>query len=278
MSIKNYSLLKCRPLQYGIGSGHPGNGKPKRGGHPHFQVLVEGKRGQFHRIAINIISDDSKSSEADSLIRAKYFKTFVLEDLTTALSHESLTFGYHPLDSTPVSNALDFVRMKGLVRTSDMKKMPFLETGPDNDLQELVQNFIDEAINQERILFVFGQQWTDNKQVFFAEENGGIHDIHCNQGNPKDGGHVRDNGVWQDGGIISYHQQSSSWSAIFMAFDSQFTKTTIQTDERGNKLEESVDDSAVDIAVPKGGRKPHTPTPKKNLRSKTKTHRSNPNP
>ena len=85
------------------------------------------------------------------------------------------------------------------------------------------------------MLFVFGAAWTDNSQVFFAGENGGIHDIHANQGNPAKGGHSRDNGIWQDGALLLFDPAKKTWKAVFMAFDSQFTGSTIQTDDHGNQ-------------------------------------------
>lgn len=235
MPIKSYSLLKCKPLQYGIGGGHAPGAKPKQSDHPHFQVLVEGKRGQLHRIAVNIVSDGAPSGTKSSMIRLFYAKTFSLPALTSQLLATSIGFGFKALPSHPNGIALDFVRTTGLVDTAKMKLMPFEETGPDNDIQDILQELFDAAINEGQIVFAFGAAWTDNKQVFFDGEDGGIHDIHCNQGNPAKGGHSKDNGTFQDGAILFYHPSKKTWKAVFMAFDSQFTGNKIVSDEKGNQ-------------------------------------------
>jgi uncharacterized protein YukJ len=262
MPIKSYSVLKCTPLQYGIGAGHAPKGKPKQGDHPHFQVLVEGKKGSLHRVAINIVSDDAKDVTSASMIRLKYFDKFTLPGLTSQLTSTVIKAGFNPLKSASGNAALDFVRLKGLVNTADMKEMPFMQTGPDNDIQDLLQNIFDAAINGGHTLYAFGAAWTDNTQVFFANENGGIHDIHCNQGNPKKGGHSRDNGVWQDGGILVFDPSKSQWKAVFMAFDSQFTGDTIQTDDNGNQVQDHI----TTAAKAKTKKKPKKKSTKKNKR------------
>lgn len=253
MPIKSYSLLKCKPLQYGIGGGHAPGTKPKQSDHPHFQVLVEGKRGQVHRIAVNIVSDGAPSGTDSSMIRLFYAKTFSLPALTSKLLANSIGFGFKTLPSKPDGLALDFVRTKGLVDTTKMKLMPFEQTGPDNDIQDILQELFDGAINEGQIVFAFGAAWTDNKQVFFDAEDGGIHDIHCNQGNPAKGGHSRDNGTFQDGALLFYHPTNKTWKAVFMAFDSQFTGNKIVTDEKGNQKNDS---APAPVPAKKGKTKP----------------------
>jgi len=43
-----------------------------------------------------------------------------------------------------------------------------------------------------------------------------VHDIHMNQGNS--GAFGRDDGVWQDGGLLMHFPGESRWVAVFLAF------------------------------------------------------------
>ncbi len=57
-----------------------------------------------------------------------------------------------------------------------------------------------------------------DKYFGFVPGNG-IHDIHMNQGNV--GSFVRDDGVWQDGGVLFHFPREQQWTAIFLKFQSQ---------------------------------------------------------
>ena len=72
-------------------------------------------------------------------------------------------------------------------------------------------------------IYAFGQRWgpedgVPDKVFGFAPGNG-VHDIHMNQGN--DPAFARDDGVWQDGGLLVHFPAVSRWVAIFLAFQSQ---------------------------------------------------------
>ena len=58
----------------------------------------------------------------------------------------------------------------------------------------------------------------------------GIHDIHMNQGNPAP--HAGDNGIWQDGALYVYLPQQKSYTAVFLAFQTESWKT----DGKGNPV------------------------------------------
>jgi hypothetical protein len=55
--------------------------------------------------------------------------------------------------------------------------------------------------------------------VFAFLPGNGVHDIHMNQGNS--GQFTRDDGVWQDGGLLVHFPGESRWVGIFLAFQSQ---------------------------------------------------------
>ena len=53
----------------------------------------------------------------------------------------------------------------------------------------------------------------------------GIHDIHMNQGNPVAGGFNKDNGVWQDGALLIHLPSKGTWTAVFIAFQTESWST-----------------------------------------------------
>ena len=107
-------------------------------------------------------------------------------------------------------------------------------TGLDNDLNEKIEHYIKEAIETDAILYAFGQKWgpeenTPDNYFQFIPGNG-IHDIHMNQGNTTNW--KKDNGIWQDGGILIYFENTKKWLGIFLAFQSQ----VFSTDNKGNAI------------------------------------------
>lgn len=125
----------------------------------------------------------------------------------------------------PDSGALDFLR-GGLV---DVQAGVILaHDGSNNDIIDYLDPILQNAVHARADMFLFGQQ-------YFPEKDG-IHDIHMNQGSvdtisPKTGrmtNFSRDNGTWQDGGIILSFPDGH-WEAVFLAFASQASVT----DDRG---------------------------------------------
>ena len=82
---------------------------------------------------------------------------------------------------------------------------------------------------EDAFVCAFGQRWGPENvrdKIFGFLPGNGIHDIHMNQGNS--GSFARDNGVWQDGGLLVFFPSTGKWSAIFLKFQSQ----TWHTDDR----------------------------------------------
>ena len=126
--------------------------------------------------------------------------------------------------------------------------LPHNIPGPDNDLNEKIDAYVQRAIGDERAsIYAFGERWgpeEGKKDKYFGFLPGnGIHDIHMNQGNV--GKFVNDDGVWQDGGLL-FHFPSidkveagvgaeiwpEQWVAVFLAFQSQCWHTDDQTGHR----------------------------------------------
>jgi hypothetical protein len=104
-----------------------------------------------------------------------------------------------------------------------MTPLPFDVPGPDNDLNEKLDQVVQRAMaDGEAMVYAFGERWgpEDKADKYFGFLPGnGIHDIHMNQGNV--GSFVKDDGVWQDGGALFHFPGEGQWTAVFLKFQSQ---------------------------------------------------------
>lgn len=174
---------------------------------PHLSVYVtvDGKR---NRAAVNV-----KSKLKPSELVYCHAPQFV-HPVTALL--KPMTDGFHALASTPTSGALDFIR-GNLFPLEEAVALPADLPGLDNDLCDIVESLVRRATAEPGArIFIFGEPFPD-----------GIHDIHMNQGNS--GSFVRDDGVWQDGGMMVYSPSLDRWSAVFLAFQSQALHTNDRT-------------------------------------------------
>lgn len=232
MPLKNYGVLKGQAIDRKLGEGQT----------PHYQVLInDGKDKQ--RIAINVKSKQSPS-ELFYLIDDN-FDHPILKGLV------ELENGFHHLERKPSGGGLDFIR-GNLFDTNKMKPLPANVPGPDNDLNELIELYIERAIaSEDTSIYAFGEKWgpePDVKDKYFGFLPGnGIHDIHMNQGNA--GQFQRDNGVWQDGGLIIHYPSRQQWVGIFLAFQSQSFHTDDTTGNRIDNVGITVTSAAVRIVA-----------------------------
>jgi uncharacterized protein YukJ len=207
MPLRNYSALKGRPI----------NNRLATGSSPHYQVLVS-ENGVLHRIAINVRSQDG--SEVQFLVRSR-FEHPITEKLA------ALEEGLHPAPSRPDGIAVDFIR-GNLMQPWELKPLPLSAAGPDNDLNEKIDAYVQRAMSDENAwIYALGETWgpEENKadRYFGFKPGRGIHDIHMNQGNPP-GRFADDNGVFQDGALFFQFPddaQGEQWVAIFLKFQSQ---------------------------------------------------------
>jgi uncharacterized protein YukJ len=205
------------PLRsYGVLSGHIVDTRREgESDSPHYQVHVVDDAGTNYRAAVNVQSQQSPSE----------LLFLVLEDfrhpLTAALS--ATASGWTPLAARPGGPNLDYIRAN-VLDPSAMRRLPPDVTGPDNDLADLLDHYLRRAVGDPQVLaYVFGQRFgpegTTPDKVFGFLPGNGVHDVHMNQGNS--GQFRRDDGVWQDGGLVLHFVAESRWVAIFLAFQSQ---------------------------------------------------------
>jgi uncharacterized protein YukJ len=215
MPLKNYGVLKCKVVDRKLGEGET----------PHYQVLVSDGKVQ-HRIAINV---KSKESPSELLYFVDdNFNHPVIKGLV------ELKNGFNPIERQANGLALDFIR-GNFFDPKKMKPLPHNIPGPDNDLNELIGLYIERALSsQDTTVYAFGEKWGPEDKIkdkyFGFVPGNGIHDIHMNQGNA--GRFAKDNGTWQDGGLLIHYPSRQQWVGIFLAFQSQAFHTDDSTGDR----------------------------------------------
>lgn len=226
MAISNYGVFKGRAISRRLATGSS----------PHYQILLVDEDGTQFRVAINVLSQTPPSEVMF------YVKSFFVHPLTDLV--KPLPSGFTPLASKPDSGALDFIR-GNLFPAGMMTPLPIDTPGPDNDLNEKLDQVVQRAMSDEvALVYAFGQRWgPENKadRYFGYKPGNGIHDIHMNQGNI--GRFVQDDGVWQDGGLLFEFPGQNQWTAVFLKFQSQSWHTDDQT---GHTLNEPVPGDPVD--------------------------------
>ena len=95
--------------------------------------------------------------------------------------------------------------------------------GAGHDVLDYLDPILNQAVSSQATIYIYGSKYDGH------DGQDGIHDIHMNQGNM---GHwMRDNGAFQDGGIILQFSDGH-WEGVFFAFAVQ----AYETDKRGDPL------------------------------------------
>jgi uncharacterized protein YukJ len=219
MPITNYSVLV----------GDPTSGKVVTGKSTHYQITVQAQGGPF-TVAVNIQSTDG--SEVLYAIE----ENFTPPDEAGLLA---LPTGMTKLESAPGGLALDFVRStvdgQPMITKAQMQLLPEVRSkGSEEErmmnrarasaLQNAVVTLLNMTIaDKDGTIYAFGSAYADKGKV------DGIHDIHMNQGNPVNS-YGGDNGVWQDGALLIHLPSQNTWTAVFLAFQTE----SWTTDAEGN--------------------------------------------
>lgn len=228
MPITNYSVL----------AGDPVSGKVVTGSSTHYQITMNAAGGPF-TVAVNIQSVDG--SEVLYAIEEE----FTPPDLAGL---QALPMGMTALTSQPGGLALDFVRStvngQPMVTKAQMTLLPQTNTkvkgasAEEEMIQRARAKALENAVvtllnmtiaDKDGVIYAFGSAYADSGRV------DGIHDIHMNQGNPvggKNGGFSGDNGVWQDGALFINLPSKGTWTAVFIAFQTE----SWTTDSAGNPV------------------------------------------
>lgn len=204
MPLKQYGVLRGRPIDRQLGSGS----------NPHYQIHVVDDTTDY-RIAVNVKSQESPSDVA--YLVDSHFHHPLLAQIA------AMPNGWTVLPPGPGSGALDFIR-GNLFDPRKMTPLPLSVDGPDNDMNEKIDQYIQRAMGDEQaLLYAFGERWGPEEQlkdkIFGFKPGNGVHDIHMNQANSK--AFQQDDAPFQDGAILVYFPGQDQWVAIFLKFQSQ---------------------------------------------------------
>jgi uncharacterized protein YukJ len=156
----------------------------------------------------------------------------------------ALPMGMTKLKSAPGGLALDYVRSMvdgaPMITKAQMTLLPMANAkakGASAEAEAIqrakalaLENAVITLLNmtiadKDGVIYAFGSAYADSGKV------DGIHDIHMNQGNPKNS-HGGDNGVWQDGALMIHLPSKNTWTAVFLAFQTE----SWSTDSAGNPI------------------------------------------
>ncbi len=202
MGVDNYGVWVGYPISY------EAEKRTDDAKSPHISLYyddtADSQQGRY-RAAINI-----KSATKESRLVYWFNREFnkpILDDI------RGLDVGFHPLPPDE-KQGLDYIR-GNLMQFKDGTLVLHDEDGKDNDIIDYMSPVLDNAIAQKAKIFLYGEPFPD-----------GIHNVHMNQGN--EGRFKRDNGVYQDGGII-LEFPGGRFEAIFLAFATQKIHTHDET-------------------------------------------------
>jgi uncharacterized protein YukJ len=189
---------------------------------PHYQIHASDGTNDY-RLAVNV---RSKLKPYDLLyLIDDNFNHPILTRLT------ELKFGFTEIpiaDRKAGEIALDYIR-GNLFDVTKMQPLPFNVPGDNNDLNEVIDLHIQQAIRSpDAELYAFGEPWYEPRipDKIFGFPGRGIHNLHMNQGSS--GRFGRENGVYQDGAILIHYSSRQQWVAAFFSFQSQ----SFHTDDR----------------------------------------------
>jgi len=220
------------PKGYAVLKGIVIDSQPATGNSPHYQIRVVDDETNY-RISVNVRSKYNPK-ELEYILIPDFQHPIITELFNLPLGLKKL--GNTKRERMESGVALDFIRMN-LFNRNEVKIIPSFYPGPDNDLNEVIDAYVESAMGDEdNRIYAFGEPWyeptTPDRYFGFLPGNG-IHDIHMNQGNLIDQ-HKDEDGVYQDGGLIFYFAAESRYVAYFTKFQSQSWHTD---DETGHALD-----------------------------------------
>ncbi|WP_248960017.1 DUF2278 family protein [Sphaerisporangium perillae] len=182
---------------------------------PHYQIHLIDDGGTAYRAAVNV---QSQQAPSELLYLADEDFGHPVTSLLPAAGS-----GWTELASLPGGACLDYIR-GNLFDPAMMRPLPPDLSGPDNDLADRLDHYLQRAINDaDAAVYIFGERWGPEEgspdKIFGFRTGNGVHDVHMNQGN--NGRFRSDDGIWQDGGLLIHLPAESRWVAVFFAFQSQ---------------------------------------------------------
>jgi uncharacterized protein YukJ len=217
MSLQAYGLLKCKAVK---------SVEERDNNKPHYHIHVRANKEDY-RVSINIKSQDLFSEVL--FYTDENFKNDVIENIS------KLPYGFYFNKEC----SIDYIRGNMGFSKDDMIKIPHNKVGPNNDLNEKLNFYINKTVQSEEAdLYIYGSKWKTGNyckpdRIFGFYPSMGMHDVHMNQGNAKQW--QKDNGVWQDGCLFINFPKKEQWIGIFLAFQSQSWDNDDCTGQRKKK-------------------------------------------
>jgi uncharacterized protein YukJ len=203
---------------------------------PHLQIRVVDGHGQAWRVPVNVLSVDQSHLVFH---RADPFQN---SPIIAALPQVAAGFTPLPPPARSAAWALDYFRAP-LFDWPTGVAIPHTGPGADDDLQDALVTYLKQLRDQGGELFAFGAKFPEpgeqpNPRPIDHEFGTvqGVHDIHMNQGNPNPGPFAKDNGVFQDGGLIL--KFSSRYVGLFLRFATQWLPTDNATGHRSPEAQQ----------------------------------------
>ncbi|KAH7207886.1 uncharacterized protein BKA55DRAFT_263959 [Fusarium redolens] len=213
MGVESYGVWRAKPVRYTF---EDRDDDPKS---PHLSLFFDDDKGNEGRAAVNIKSGNRQESRL-----AYWTVPNFTHNITNKLAQ--LSNGFHLLAGTSEQRldglALDYIR-SNLFNRVNGRILPHDVDGADNDILDQLKPIIDRAISAKATVYIYGSEFDRGK---------GIHNIHMNQGNS--GRWLKDNGVFQDGGLI--FEFEDHWEAVFIGFASQAVHTRDGPERAGDPL------------------------------------------
>ncbi len=196
---------------------------------PHLQIRIVDGDGKAWRVPVNILSKDG------SLLVFHRADPLLSNPVLAGLESLGAGFKMLPPASRSATTALDYLRSPLFAWPTGVAA-PHTGPGHDDDLQDAIIIYLEQAQDQNAELFAFGEIFpapgqSPNPRPIDHEVGTmqGVHNIHMNQGNPP-GPFASDNGVFQDGGLIL--KLATRYVGLFLRFQSQHLPTDDRTGGR----------------------------------------------
>ncbi|KAL4905458.1 hypothetical protein BDW74DRAFT_177828 [Aspergillus multicolor] len=233
MPVENYGVWKCRPVDYKLEERNYRLKAPQLS--LYFQDRVTNRKqhrvgvGDSHegqgpyRACINITSGDLDDSRLVYWVNHNIAQNPIIDEISR------LSYGFRPAEDPKDTLRLDYIR-HSLFNTTYGRLLPHDIPGQFNDIIDVLQPNIEQAIREKAELYIFGSR---------CDKRNGMHNIHMNQGNGRK--FRADDGVYRDGGLIFHFtcpnpgsdEVRDEWLGIFLAFASQAVHTS---DESGHAI------------------------------------------
>jgi|SRR5215831_11716979 len=159
------------------------------------------------------------------------YKIFTDTDTSLFQTVASLPDGYHPLQRSNTSGAMDYARSPILQNKLGCLSLIVILWNKIFGANEKVWNLVTGSEAGDALIsmvqssvrvYVFGAPYTSGN---------GMHDVHCNQGDPAGSQWYPENGIWQDGCVFV-----ATSDGKLSAYLGMFLNQTLNTDNNGNPV------------------------------------------